>query len=395
MGVNIGTRTAQKMYVGEKEVLRVYNGANLVFPDKLKEGEDYEVFDWLRNAKTNAYIRTNQGYDGLSDITLTMERYRKTSEADYNFGCSKLDIRSDIVAPYRLYVNGQADSYCIWSFQTIGSFILTYHNGTWSNLFLKTMERRNVYKKLNAFQNPISLFRLGVNSTTSQCSIGKFDINNVRFRPCKLLHDISPNHDSLGKTRGSNECGMIELNSGIFYGNAATTGTFTVYNDPVYITGCKIQIPNRYSVNPATLIVTGRANVSKLTSTAKDYGIAKISKDYVLMGHYIIGEGVATYAVDSSTWGQGYADIKFTYDLGYAAYLTINGKALTPAENPPFGQIESAMLDLTDGVLEISKVYQKVYDTATTTSEHNYTAIKKDGRFALQDDFDGQIYYQE
>lgn len=388
MGLTIGKTTPSKIMMGETEVQRVFHGSQLVWQNKLVEGEDYDIFDWLKV--------TGKGCNQWQWIGNANWRIRlnKTGASSISNFISHRQVTNNSV----MTISPTAEAIYFYESDTHTGKYFTLNKGT--AILEYKVDDKGFYINGNLFRTSArgGMKRLDFIAATSAniINLNYIIIEGIaNLAPCKLLRPCPSNLSANGKPYAEGECGMIDSITGKFFGKSNTSDIFTVYNDPVYITGCKIRIPNRYSVNPATLIVTGRVNVSKLTSTAKDYGIAKISKDYVLMGHYKIGEGVATYAVFSSTWGQGYADIKFTYDLGYAASLTINGKALTPAENPPFGQIESAMLDLTDGVLEISKVYQKVYDTAATTSEHNYTAIKKDGRFALQDDFDGQIYYQE
>lgn len=408
MGLTIAKKTPSKIMLGKTEVQKVFQGSQLVWQNKLVEGEDYERYDYIVGDGEAYFDFILHGSYGLIDfgnikiIDSTAAHKGIFFNNVRNDGWLKMYLKYNSSGNFRFAWHGggtdQAISIkngsLIAKARNLGGSPAKYNgvvtNGS-STIGIQTgwyfTWSGNIPGQISA-PNGIGISKIEYTNQESK------QVLYTRF-PIKLLKNC-PGNLSLDKQNHiAGECGLIDSETGIFISNANTVGAFSVYNDPVYITGCKIQIPNRYSVNPATLIVTGRVNVSKLTSTAKDYGIAKISKDYILMGHYIIGEGVATYAVDSSTWGNGYADIKFTYDLGYAAHLTINSKALSPAENPPFGQIESAMLDLTDGVLEISKVYQKVYDTAATTSEHNYTAIKKDGRFALQDDFDGQIYYQE
>lgn len=43
-----GDKQIQRIFHGDKEIIRAYQGDSLVFRSKLIEGEDYEVYKWLR-----------------------------------------------------------------------------------------------------------------------------------------------------------------------------------------------------------------------------------------------------------------------------------------------------------------------------------------------------------
>jgi hypothetical protein len=53
----------------------------------------------------------------------------------------------------------------------------------------------------------------------------------TRYVPCQLLQDIPATLDANGKARVAGECGMYDSISGKFFGNVASTGSFTVVND--------------------------------------------------------------------------------------------------------------------------------------------------------------------
>ena len=52
-----------------------------------------------------------------------------------------------------------------------------------------------------------------------------------RYIPCRLLRPIPASLDANGIARNADECGMYNSVNGLFYGNVASSGTFTVSDD--------------------------------------------------------------------------------------------------------------------------------------------------------------------
>lgn len=53
----------------------------------------------------------------------------------------------------------------------------------------------------------------------------------IRYAPCKLLRPIPAELDANGIAREASECGMIDTFFGVFYGNVASSGAFSVANN--------------------------------------------------------------------------------------------------------------------------------------------------------------------
>jgi hypothetical protein len=52
-----------------------------------------------------------------------------------------------------------------------------------------------------------------------------------RYIPVKLLKSIPSKYDANGIARQAGECGMYDTVNDVFYGNVASSGTFSVSDD--------------------------------------------------------------------------------------------------------------------------------------------------------------------
>lgn len=112
------------------------------------------------------------------------------------------------------------------------------------------------------------------------------EINSHNFIPCKLLRPIPRNLDAQCKSRQTGECGMIDLVSGRFYGNVASSGVFSLAWDE-WLKDCSIQIDMEQTLGitnyaPPTIIYKGRIDTTKLTSELTDFGYVKISNTQIV-----------------------------------------------------------------------------------------------------------------
>jgi hypothetical protein len=74
----------------------------------------------------------------------------------------------------------------------------------------------------------------GTNSTSlgSTKTIGNITIDNeLNLIPVKLLRSIPSKYDANGIARQAGECGMYDTVNDVFYGNVASSGTFSVSDD--------------------------------------------------------------------------------------------------------------------------------------------------------------------
>ena len=78
-----------------------------------------------------------------------------------------------------------------------------------------------------------SIWLYAINNNQSKYfhgDIAYFNIepNKVRMTPCRLLRPIPATLDANGIARNADECGMYNSVNGLFYGNVASSGKFTV-----------------------------------------------------------------------------------------------------------------------------------------------------------------------
>ena len=109
-----------------------------------------------------------------------------------------------------------------------GNYSFTLNGGTheYSNNGLTNAETNadvllfeNIANNGTYFHGDIAYFRI---------TDPTFSINRVNMTPCRLLRPIPASLDANGIARNAGECGMFDAVSGKFFGNVASSGSFTV-----------------------------------------------------------------------------------------------------------------------------------------------------------------------
>lgn len=201
---------------------------------KLEEGVDYEGYDRLiMHGTSGGYgaqlkfadspisldgkiMRVNIGLNRIFVICTSPHYYL----AIYSYGSSGLLIvrqwsKSDPNNPVffqQTHVEGQE---LVVNFSTRKLQYGEYENNIISN-------------ETYAVQVSQSYYEPPHNSKT----VRNFKIDGViNLTPCRLLRSIPAELDANGRARSAGECGMYDSVSGKFYGNVASSGTFSVEND--------------------------------------------------------------------------------------------------------------------------------------------------------------------
>ena len=204
----------------------------------LAEGVDYEVYDWLVG-DGSAYIDT---LTALSDsdtveMKITGGTIPSASQAyklifgnntnSYNYNAWVLFVGSLIAI--RPTKTSSADEY---RFQISTSQELTISQSTTSI----TVNGTEVWSGTSAYTetaDKCTLFAAGTN--VSHCYDGKVAYlkisDKLNLIPCKLLKSLSSKYDANGISRNAGECGMYDTVNDKFYGNVASSGSFTVSDD--------------------------------------------------------------------------------------------------------------------------------------------------------------------
>lgn len=218
-----------------------------IYQNKLIEGVDYETYDWLKGDDTayiewsanlwNNQLHTIIGKDEKkfimakfvpnptsSSLTLFYDSDPASHAVDYLMVIFRSESNpwhiADIVpfssmpdvVDFKFYINNNV-GYC-----KTNNTLYTGHS-------MATAWNDNV--KFNVYGGKMKLLE-------------EYDSTNDKLIsslvPCTLLRSIPRNLDAQCKERVAGECGMIDLISGKFYGNVASSGTFTVENDSRRIT---------------------------------------------------------------------------------------------------------------------------------------------------------------
>lgn len=202
-----------------------HTGLQQIYQNKLIEGADYETYDWLK------------GSVPLGTIMMSLPINSSNCNFTYIWGNSLGNMSVFSTNGFQYY-NGNNQS---------TNTLMVYDLATAQNIYSKyditqpttvnasddaLMINNSIYPK---YGFPITFIRFqnAANGTSEGVKIlSSISVDGVtRYVPCKLLHSIPRNLDAQCKERVAGECGMIDLISGKFYGNVASSGTFTVEND--------------------------------------------------------------------------------------------------------------------------------------------------------------------
>jgi hypothetical protein len=201
--------------------------------------------------------------------------------------------------------------------------------------------------------------------------------------PCRLLRPIPRNLDAQCKSRVAGECGMIDLVSGRFYGNVASSGAFSLKWDE-WLKDCSIQIaiPSEcYAFNYTT-----RVDTTKLTSELVDFGFIKLSNTQLVYGDEDDGH---VYTVD---WGTNrWATLNINYNRGALAIIlneiTIDTFSTAIDLNPHIYLYD---------IMQIKQIDWSVFvESVTTTTTLTRYVDENTGQQGLISDQDGTIIYAD
>jgi hypothetical protein len=203
----------------------------------LREGVDYEGYDWLKadipisttmmslpiNSKNFEFQRNfiqlmNSSYFFTGSSSNNSYAYFITDTLDMN------DLRPQIW-------NGESNIVVYTSSSKLGLGIHTItanDNGITISSATNTATLPWYGNEANVviFNNANNVNKKTIHLTSS------IKVDGVtRYVPCQLLKPIPASLDANNRARSAGECGMYDSISGKFFGNVASTGSFTVVND--------------------------------------------------------------------------------------------------------------------------------------------------------------------
>jgi hypothetical protein len=204
---------------------------------RLVEGDDFASYPWLMGDGT-AYIDTlhnlNEDLDWETQVDNLSDRkclfWRR-------FGSGSDDGRNTMVGKTVDYYQGLrvANNSSEININPFAATNVTI--STQSNTIVINGDSHQVTKGAlgsKEFRLFYSEFVAYADSNNVKCAYFRFIKNNatiMNLTPCRLLHAIPASLDGNGIARQADECGMYDAVSGKFYGNVASSGTFTVSNE--------------------------------------------------------------------------------------------------------------------------------------------------------------------
>lgn len=208
----------------------------------LAEGVDYEVHQWLKG-DGNAYINTLiTSYSGI--IKVAFKSGASTNCAIFGREATKSDFTDRIVLlryPYAgvslsaLYGTSTTRHYDLATDLNDEEITIDLDNQIMTN---KSGNSIQINIGVNVTGSSVILFGKGYGESVvngiapSDVAIKKFSVSNqINLIPVKLLKSIPSKYDANGIARQAGECGMYDTVNDVFYGNVASSGSFTVSDD--------------------------------------------------------------------------------------------------------------------------------------------------------------------
>lgn len=193
----------------------------------LAEGVDYEVYDWLHfdsNGSVNAIFMQLPINSSVFNFTRKFSKYDNTAyfwtnNENYSYSCSR-----NVISIYDRY--NRTFVYVSNSLLTDTGGIVVIESSASSLMFND--------EQIQQYDFPVGNILWNL-SSVSQGTI--FDTSSIivdgieRYIPVKLLKSIPSKYDANGIARQAGECGMYDTVNDVFYGNVASSGSFTVSDD--------------------------------------------------------------------------------------------------------------------------------------------------------------------
>lgn len=208
----------------DSELQQIYQNSRLI------EGVDYETADWLKgDIPISTYMMNlpinSKNFEFQRDFIQIMNTHYFITSSDYIYYISNYPTSTNKLKIQVWNNNTQATVYTDGFVNQLGIHTIVCND---SNVQInnRTIPWFGGECNIITFSNAANYNQHTIHLTSS------IKVDGVtRYVPCQLLKSIPRNLDAQCKERVAGECGMIDLISGKFYGNVASSGTFTVEND--------------------------------------------------------------------------------------------------------------------------------------------------------------------
>jgi hypothetical protein len=209
-----------------REIKNMYvSNLQQIYQNKLIEGVDYQTYDWLK-ANIPPNVRMMNLPVNSNNVEYDLQRLALKNTTIFN---TKNDEYAYFFWQNR-YVIG------VYDIKRERDITSKSYDSTISLFHIKTTSNSVAFNSVNigAFGLPITniLWHVVPASTSDTTKTSSIKVDGVtRYVPCQLIRSIPRNLDAQCKERVAGDCGMIDLKTRKFYGNMASSGTFTVEND--------------------------------------------------------------------------------------------------------------------------------------------------------------------
>lgn len=233
MGLYYNGKKVRNLYFNGKCITRLALGKEMT---RLVEGEDFVRAEWLKGDGF-ARIDTNILFESSDNILTRINITELPTNSSYFFIYGDDSSNYDYTLMAVLFSN----SYVEFRPQRasanlpMGSYEIHHNLDGVSINGKKVIDLHKDYVYVNKsiyiftshylggarinFPGDIAYFRI---------TDPTFTIDRVNMTPCRLLRPIPATLDANGIARNAGDCGMYNSVNGLFYGNVASSGSFTV-----------------------------------------------------------------------------------------------------------------------------------------------------------------------
>lgn len=210
------------MYVCQGGKLVQVNHIYQCVTDRMREGIEYQRYDWLKavaGANTTMLKLPTDSYN----VDFSFRNYTIYNTLLFNAGDN-----------YSYHMDDNYGNFYIWKTNELERYYNVWKKGQSTSV--------NAYDgNINIGETNVKSYGKINNVLIRNAEGSNFNINIdfsaiyvdgvLRYSPCQLLRPISAQLSTDNKPHPSGECGMVDSVSGKFFGNANTSGSFSVYND--------------------------------------------------------------------------------------------------------------------------------------------------------------------
>lgn len=208
-----------------------------IHQNRLVEGKDYKRAEWLKKSGL-ARIDIPTNYNMVDSVTCCFKNYGTNSNTQVpvfggnkSFGLLWLNYRRlDTYFPSQYYYDTTVDEYNFkvkFNWQEKKRLITL--NGENIAGWISMSKRDTENTKISI--GDAGMFNQSWYAHNAMIMIKYFSLApKLYLYPCQLLKDIPATLDANSIARSAGECGMVDSISGKFYGNVASSGSFSVEN---------------------------------------------------------------------------------------------------------------------------------------------------------------------